>query len=72
MNITLENLYLLRIDFDCFIVTGYEIRNVMDNVNQYKIIKVTDIANNFLSKPCTEDTKISFQELYHIKEIVLQ
>lgn len=72
MELKRENLYLLRIDFDSYIVTGYELNHVLNLIHHEKIIRVTDIANNFLMKQYTEETKISFQELYHIKKIEVE
>ena len=72
MDLKDDVLYLLRVDFDCFIVNGQELNKTLKNIYEHKQIVVFDIANNYLQKPCTDETKISYQELYQIKGIYLK
>ena len=72
LKIKLENLYLLRVDCDCFIVKGIEIDRLLTNISDYETVEFFDIADNYLRKPHTPSTKISYQELYHIKSIELK
>lgn len=64
--------YLLRIDYDSFVVTGEQVSMMMDIIHKDKMIRVTDIANNFLMKPYKNDTMLSIQELYDIELIKLK
>ena len=64
--------YLLRIDYDSFVVTGEQVSIMMDIIHKDKMIQVTDIANNFLMKPYKNDTMLSIQELYDIELIKLK
>lgn len=72
MKIRMDNLYLLRVDYDCFIVKGIEIDRLLTMITDYDTVEFYDIADNYLRKPHTPETKISWQELYHIKSIELK
>ena len=72
MKLKLENFYLLRVDYDCFIVKGIEIDRLLTMITDYDTVEFYDIADNYLRKPHTPETKISWQELYHIKSIELK
>ena len=72
MEIIKDNaLYLLRVDFDSFIVHSYDLKNTLFLIDENRVIKVLDINNNMLLKPFTEETKISYQELYRVKRLEL-
>ena len=72
MKLKLENFYLLRVDYDCFIVKGIEIDRLLTMITDYDTVEFYDIADNYLRKPHTPETKISWQELYRIKSIELK
>lgn len=67
-----DALYPLKVDFDCFIVTGQKLNKTLENIYEHKQIVIFDIANNYLQKPYTNETNFSYQELYQIKAIYLK
>lgn len=72
MKINLDSFYLLRVDYDCFIVQGSEIDRLLTMISDYETVEFYDIADNYLRKPHAPETKISWQELYRIKYIELK
>lgn len=71
-NIKKDVLYLLRVDFDSFIVCGHQLELTLRSMRENQVIEVSDIADNYLLKPYTKEVRISYQELYKIKTIILQ
>jgi hypothetical protein len=71
MNIEDSSLYLLRIDFSSFIISGYKLLEMFEVMKKHKVVEVWDIANNYFMQPLKEDTRVSYQKLYNIKSIEL-
>lgn len=72
MKINKDDLYLLRIDSDSFIIDGFNLDIMIESIEKSKIIEVYDIAGNYIRKPFEDNTKLAFQELYKIKSIELK
>lgn len=64
--------YLLRIDFNSLIVNGCNLKEMMYNLNDNRLISIFDIAHNYLQIPFTNETKISYQLLYEIEYIKIK
>lgn len=63
-------LYFLRVDFNCWIVTAESLKYAIEENQETGVLHIHDIAGNYSCVPIKKDTRISYQKLYNIEEVL--